>query len=84
MKQKDTVVEPMGKTVRVAVGSVTYALKAQEALRRQGIRARVEKTPNPSREEGCGYSLLAEASEPQVLAVLGRERIPVRQMKWAP
>jgi hypothetical protein len=43
-------------TDSIIIGSITYALKAKNALADAGIRARVKKFP-PSELRGCNYGL---------------------------
>ena len=41
----------------IVLSSVTYALKAQSALAREGISARLEKLSSDRTLKGCGYGL---------------------------
>lgn len=41
----------------IMVGSVTYAMKGKELLRRRGFQAYVERVPRTREELGCGYGL---------------------------
>lgn len=43
-------------TDSIIIGSITYALKAKNALAEVGIRARVKKFP-PTEQRGCNYGL---------------------------
>lgn len=43
-------------TDSIIIGSITYALKAKNALAEVGIRARVRKF-SPTVERGCNYGL---------------------------
>lgn len=45
----------MGKPL-ILLSSVTYAMKARDLLRKQGITAYVERIP-PQSTTGCGYGL---------------------------
>ena len=36
----------------IKLNSVTYALKAKEALRKNGISSKISKNPNPKKGEG--------------------------------
>lgn len=74
----------MRKMFQLQIGSVTYAVKAKELLLQNGIRARLIKTPNPAKEEGCGYCLVVPAPPQPAVSLLQRAGIPVRGTKWVP
>ena len=42
---------------KIKFSSVTHALKAKEIIEKMGYRAKVNKNSNPSKTEGCGYSI---------------------------
>lgn len=42
---------------KIKFSSVTHALKAKEILEKIGYRVKITKNLNPSRNEGCGYSI---------------------------
>ncbi|MBQ3053033.1 MAG: DUF3343 domain-containing protein [Clostridia bacterium] len=44
----------------ITTGSVTYAIKGRDLLRRKGYRARVEKVTATAQNSGCGYSIILE------------------------
>ena len=44
----------------IMVGSVTYAIKGRDLLRRMGYRASMERTPAHLNRVGCGYSITVE------------------------
>ena len=39
------------------VSSVTYAMKAKDVLKKQGISSKIEKIKNISKLNGCGYGV---------------------------
>ena len=41
---------------KIAIGSVTYALKGRDVLRKNGYRVGIERKPSKN-SGGCGYSL---------------------------
>lgn len=47
----------------LVMGSVTYALKAQGILARQGIGTRLEKLNKNRSLKGCGYGLRIERNK---------------------
>lgn len=47
----------------IVMSSVTYALKAQSVLAREGIGTRLEKLTRNRTLKGCGYGLRIEKSK---------------------
>lgn len=70
------------KKMRIKVGSVTYAMKAKDVLRRYGLRIQIIKTAKPMKNEGCGYSLVIPATDLNVTDILRREGVSVLEVKW--
>ena len=50
----------------ISVGSITYAIKGRDLLRKQGIKAYVEKKTNASGNSGCGYVIVAEGNRQKI------------------
>lgn len=44
----------------ITTGSVTYAIKGRDALRKKGFTARVEKNSSIKNKNGCSYSIIIE------------------------
>ena len=44
--------------VIIKFSSVTHALRAKEIVEQRGSKAIIRKNSNPSRGEGCGYSMI--------------------------
>ncbi len=42
---------------KIKFSSVTHALKAREIIENFGYRAKINKNTNPTKNEGCGYSI---------------------------
>ena len=42
----------------IATGTITYALKGRDLLRKNGINARVERMTNRDKNRGCGYVII--------------------------
>ena len=62
----------------IAMTSITYAMKASELCRKNGIRCDVVRTPS-NIGSGCGYSLSVRDSADRVIALLDKNRIPHKQ-----
>lgn len=43
----------------ISTGTVTFAIKGRDVLRKHGINARVEKTASGKGNAGCGYAIAA-------------------------
>ena len=46
------------KQNRVTTGTVTYAIKGRELLRRYGYKVKMERSSVTGSTNGCGYSLI--------------------------
>ena len=45
----------------ITTGTVTYALKGRDLLRRNGIKAYVERITSGKGSAGCGYAIIVES-----------------------
>ena len=52
------------KTI-IRLTSVTYAIRAQKLLERQGMRSYIKKLASNMSEHGCGYGLEVDANQLQ-------------------
>ena len=59
----------------LAMTSITYAMKAADHLKRNGIRRDVVRTPR-NFGSGCGYSISFTAEPERVLSLLDGAGIP--------
>lgn len=65
----------------VVLSSVTYALKAQGILAREGIGTRLEKLNKSQSLRGCGYGLRIERRRlHHATEILNREKIRVMEI----
>ena len=46
------------KKYRVNTGTVTYAIKGRDVLRRKGYNVKIEKSQQGLNKTGCGYSII--------------------------
>ena len=53
--------------------SVTYAQRAEEALRRSGVECSIQRTPKWMEEKGCGYSLRLNCRDVMTAAAFLRQ-----------
>lgn len=64
----------MNKAV-IKFSSVTYALKAKEIIESSGEKAILRKNPKPSKNEGCGYSLIVNGNINSIINLLDINKI---------
>lgn len=61
-------------------GTVTYAAKGRDVLRKNGIKAYAQRSFAPDRI-GCGYGIVAEGSKKEILSILGKADVKVLDVK---
>lgn len=66
----------------IAFASVTYANKAKELFKKQGINASVIRTPK-TMAGGCGYSVIAYASPEKLKDILEKNSVPFKSISEA-
>lgn len=79
----------MGNTMNewsIPLTSITYAIKAQNALRAQGIRSQVGRDERYRSGKSCGYALLVQpnADRMRVMEILRRENIKLASLDAGP
>ncbi len=85
-KVSETVkIDPKGMSTLIysilVMSSVTYAIKAQGILAREGIGTRLEKLSKTQTSKGCGYGLRIEKSKvPEAVSVLKTEKIRIMEI----
>jgi len=57
--------------------SATFAFKGRDILKKNGIKAYVERTPKKHDPSGCGYSLLIDSEEEKAVALLQSQGIEI-------
>lgn len=65
------------KKYTIALSSITYAIKAQNLLKQDGISTEVIRTPK-NLASGCGYSLCFYDNIEKVLEVLNKNHISLK------
>lgn len=72
----------MGRPM-IAIGSITFAMKGQEILKRSGIRSSVERVYRNNGGKGCGYGLLVPKRTDEAVVMLQQAGIPVTdRLEW--
>lgn len=64
----------------IVTGTVTYAAKGREILRRNGIKAYVQRSFAADRI-GCGYGIVAVGDMQNILSILGKADVKVLDVK---
>ena len=54
----------------ISVSSITYAIKGRDLLRKQGIKAYIERKTNQNGNAGCGYVIVAEGNRQKITGAL--------------
>ena len=68
----------MQKAFYFVVESATMAMKGYRILNRNGINARVERTPPVKNRGGCGYSIVVYSNPQKALEILKRSGVRVK------
>ncbi len=55
--------------------SITHALRAKEIIENNGGQAKIRKNLNPSKNEGCGYSVIATGNINKILSIININKI---------
>lgn len=58
------------KRYSIVTGTVTYAIKGRDILRKKGFKASVERSSSVQSSEGCGYSIIVEENIEQAQQIL--------------
>lgn len=61
----------------IAVGSITYAIKGRDILRKAGIKSHVERKTNQKGNTGCGYVIIAYGNREKIVDILKRNGIKI-------
>ena len=61
----------------ISVGSITYAIKGRDLLRKMGIRAYIERKTNTNGNVGCGYIIIAEGERNKIIKSLSNSNIKI-------
>jgi hypothetical protein len=64
----------------ISVGSITYAIKGRDLLRKLGFKAHIERKTNMNGNVGCGYVIIAEGNRDKILNGLTSSGINVLEI----
>lgn len=69
------------KAYLITFRSITYAQRGEQALRREGIRCELRRTPRWMEQRGCGYAVQVMLAQIDVATrILRREGITWRKL----
>ncbi len=68
------------KRYTITTGTVTYAIKGKEILKRNGFKAHVERIMSGKGSSGCGYSIIIEKDIENALALLKNAGIKILEV----
>ncbi len=64
----------------ITTGTVTYAIKGKDILKRNGFKAKVERIMSGKGSSGCGYSIIIENDIETALALLKSKGIKILEV----
>ena len=64
----------------ISVGSVTYAIKGRDLLRKMGVKAYIERKTNANGGVGCGYVIVAEGNRESLVNALSDAEIKITEI----
>lgn len=65
----------------IVIGSVTYAIKAKEILRKAGFQVRIEKISSDEKGIGCGYAVALKGDPYEAVEILKSKGIKILKIK---
>lgn len=61
----------------ITTGTVTYAIKGRDVLRRNGYTAKIERKSSPSGSAGCGYTVVTSGEKQKILDILNNAGVKI-------
>ena len=65
----------------VVTGTITYAIKGRDILRRYGYRAHIEKITDTSQNVGCGYTVVFKGDIVRAQEILRNAGVRILQIR---
>lgn len=65
---------------RISTGTVTFALKGRDVLRRNGIDAQIERITSTQGGMGCGYTIVMSGNINQAENILRKAGVKILQI----
>ncbi len=67
----------------ITTGTVTYAIKGKDILKRNGIKAKVDRIMSGKGSSGCGYAIIVENDFEKALELLKKSGIKILEINEA-
>ena len=64
----------------ITTGTVTYAIKGKDLLKRKGFKAHVERITSGKGSSGCGYAIIIEENLTDVEKILKEAGIKILEI----
>ncbi len=68
------------KGYSIITGSVTYAIKGRDILRKKGLRATVGRLTSPKGSSGCGYAIFLDGDIETARMILQKAGIKILEI----
>ncbi len=65
----------------VVTGTITYAIKGRDILRRHGYRAHIEKITDSKQNVGCGYTVVFNGDIVKAQDILQNAGVKILQIR---
>ncbi len=66
----------------ISAGSITYAIKGRDALRKTGYDAYIERKTNNTGSNGCGYVIIVEGSTQRIMNILKNAGVKILDVNY--
>ena len=61
----------------ISTGSITYAIKGRDYLRKNGIKANIERKTSSEEGSGCGYSIIVSGDIEKIEEILKKANVKI-------
>lgn len=68
------------RSYSVVTGTITYAIKGRDLLRRSGFKARIERIAGSTQNVGCGYTIIVSGDINEAEKILRNAGIKILQI----
>ena len=69
------------KQYRIFTGTITYALKGRDLLRRHGFKTRIERISSEAGGMGCGYTLIVSGDIKKAVDLLRGAGVKILEIR---
>ena len=65
----------------ITTGTVTYAIKGRDLLRKKGINAKIERITSGKGSAGCGYSIIINGDVNEAVSILRSSGVKILEIR---